>query len=64
MVINRKHMARAKLEQLKNGYSAYAETSEITDIIEKELSKLELNIHIDKTPLGAWFIPVSEQICE
>jgi putative aminopeptidase FrvX len=60
MVINRKEMARAKLKQLKNGFSAFAETSEVAEIIEKELAKLDLNIHVDRTPMGSWFIPVTD----
>jgi hypothetical protein len=60
MVINRKEMARAKIEQLKKGFSAFAETSEVTEIIEKELVNLDLNIHVDHTPMGSWFIPVTD----
>ncbi|MFC7442836.1 hypothetical protein [Laceyella putida] len=57
MIINRKEMARAKLEKLKNGYSAFAETKEVADIIEKELKKLDIPVHIDRTEHGCWFIP-------
>jgi hypothetical protein len=61
MIINRREMARSKIEELKNGYSAFAETSEVANFIEKELATLNLDIHVDRTPLGAWFIPVKEQ---
>ncbi|PRZ16067.1 MULTISPECIES: hypothetical protein [Laceyella] len=57
MIINRKEMARAKLEKLKNGYSAFAETQEVAEFIEKELEKLDLHVHIDRTEHGCWFIP-------
>ncbi|AUS08218.1 hypothetical protein C1X05_04815 [Laceyella sacchari] len=57
MIINRKEMARAKLEKLKNGYSAFAETQEVAEFIEKELEKLDLPVHIDRTEHGCWFIP-------
>jgi hypothetical protein len=60
MVINRKEMARAKIEQLKNGFSAFAETSEVAEFIEKELVNLNIPIHVDRTPMGSWFIPVTE----
>lgn len=60
MVINRKHMARAKIDQLKQGISAFAETAEVAHLIEKELSTLSMKVHIDRTPMGAWFIPVSD----
>lgn len=58
MVINRKHMARAKVEQLKQGVSAFAESTEVVHLMEKEISKQNLNVLIDRTPMGAWFIPV------
>jgi hypothetical protein len=60
MVINRKEMARAKIEQLKNGFSAFAETSEVAEFIEKELANLNIPIHVDRTPMGSWFIPVTD----
>lgn len=60
MVINRKEMAKAKIEQLKSGFSAFAETIEVADLIEKELQSLNLNVHIDRTPMGSWFIPVPD----
>lgn len=60
MVINRKEMARAKIEQLKQGFSAFAETSEVATIIEKELRDLDIDIHVDRTSKGSWFIPVNE----
>lgn len=60
MVINRKEMARAKLEQLKSGFSAFAETSEVAEIIEKELENLDIKVHIDRTPMGSWFIPETD----
>jgi hypothetical protein len=57
MIINRKRLAREKLEKLKKGYSAYAETEEVAKLIEKELANLNIRVHIDRTPIGCWFIP-------
>lgn len=57
MIINRREMARAKLEKLKKGYSAFAETKELVDLIEKEIEKLEIPVYIDRTEHGCWFIP-------
>lgn len=57
MIINRKQLAKEKLEQLKKGYSAFADTNEVAELIEKELANLNLHVVIDKTPVGAWFIP-------
>jgi len=57
MIINRKSLAKAKLEKLKNGYSAFAETKEVAEWLEKEIATLNLAVHIDRTPHGCWFIP-------
>ncbi|GAA5346823.1 hypothetical protein CLV97_10953 [Planifilum fimeticola] len=57
MIINRKSLARKKLESLKRGYSAYAETEEVARLIEKELAHLNMPVYIDRTPIGWWFIP-------
>ncbi|SFI82821.1 hypothetical protein [Thermoflavimicrobium dichotomicum] len=63
MIISRKQLAREKLEELKKGYSVYAETEEVAGYIEKELSSLDMTVHIDRTPLGCWFIPEASN-CE
>ncbi|GGE17293.1 hypothetical protein GCM10011571_18710 [Marinithermofilum abyssi] len=57
LIISRKKLARAKLEKLKRGYSAFAETEEVAELIEKELDGLDLQVHIDRTSVGTWFIP-------
>lgn len=57
MIINRKILAQEKLENLKRGYSAYAETEEVARLIQRGLAHLNLNVYIDRTPLGWWFIP-------
>ncbi|MGO4888699.1 hypothetical protein ACJ2A9_13130 [Anaerobacillus sp. MEB173] len=60
MIINKKELARAKVEKIKAGYSAYAETKEVTELVKKELAKLGIEVHIDQTELGSWFIPVKK----
>ncbi|SDW97243.1 hypothetical protein SAMN05444487_10878 [Marininema mesophilum] len=57
MIINRKQLAKAKIEKLKRGYSAYAESKEVAQLIEKELGRLNLPVFIDRTAIGYWFIP-------
>lgn len=61
MIISRKQMALAKVEELKQGYSAYAETAEVTRLIERELKRIDLPVHIDRTSQGCWFIPERKQ---
>ncbi|EGK07126.1 hypothetical protein ACFQ49_10140 [Kroppenstedtia eburnea] len=57
MIISRKRMAKAKVEKLKRGFSAYAETKEVADLIEKELAQLDLPVIVEQTQIGYWFIP-------
>ncbi|MBA4495270.1 hypothetical protein ACFO25_00140 [Paenactinomyces guangxiensis] len=57
MIINRKAIARAKIEKLINGYSAFAETQEVASLIEKEIAERNMAVHIDRTSMGCWFIP-------
>ncbi|SFS70993.1 hypothetical protein [Marininema halotolerans] len=57
MIINRKELVRAKIEKLKLGYSAYAESKAVAQLIEKELDRLNLPVFIDRTAIGYWFIP-------
>ncbi|QKG83935.1 hypothetical protein GXN76_05220 [Kroppenstedtia pulmonis] len=57
MIISRTQIALAKVEELKNGYSAYAETQEVARKMEKQLQGMDISVHIDKTPIGYWFIP-------
>lgn len=58
MIISRKKMANAKVNKIKNGYSAFAETKEVIDYIKKELENQKIPVHIDETEQGCWFIPM------
>jgi putative aminopeptidase FrvX len=64
MIISRKKIAREKIEKLKQGYSVYSETEEIIQYIEKEIKELGLKVHIDRTPIGCWFIPEEKNQAE
>jgi len=57
LIISRKRLAKAKVEKLKHGYSAYAETQEVATLIEKELNGMDLSVRVDRTPIGSWFFP-------
>ncbi|MGC4376107.1 hypothetical protein WD019_04090 [Fictibacillus sp. Mic-4] len=57
MIINRKEIARAKVKELQNGFSAFADTKEEAQLIKKEIEKLQIPVHEDVTDLGSWFIP-------
>ncbi|SHE76083.1 hypothetical protein SAMN05444392_10328 [Seinonella peptonophila] len=57
MIISRRKLAQSKVEEIKNGYSAFAETEEVAQLIENELKTLNIKVHIDRTEKGSWFIP-------
>lgn len=57
MIISRRQIAKAKVKKIKDGFSAFAETQEVIDLIRKDLDKLQIPVHIDKTEQGCWFIP-------
>ncbi|WP_018921721.1 hypothetical protein [Salsuginibacillus kocurii] len=61
MVMNRKELALHKVEKIKTGYSAFAESQEVTDMIRKELQKMDIDVYEDKTALGSWFIPSNKK---
>ncbi|TWI56978.1 hypothetical protein [Halalkalibacter nanhaiisediminis] len=61
MIINRKEMALKKVEKIKAGLSAFAETKEVSDLIRKELEKEDIKVHEDVTDMGSWFIPTKEK---
>jgi hypothetical protein len=57
-VMNRKKLVKEKIDRIKNGFSAYAETVEIANLLKKEILALNLNVHEDVTEIGSWFIPI------
>ncbi len=60
MIISQREMARAKIERLKGGLSAFSETAQVTERIEKYIQEHGLRVHIDRTPFGNWFIPIKD----
>ncbi|MBB6452097.1 hypothetical protein HNQ94_000518 [Salirhabdus euzebyi] len=56
-VLSQSKLVEEKMQQLMNGYSAYAETEELIRLIERNVSKYDLDIILDQTDVGCWFIP-------
>lgn len=48
---------KEKVDRLKNGYSAYAESQEVATLLKKEIQALNLHVYEDVTEVGSWFIP-------
>ncbi|MES9689810.1 hypothetical protein ABWK31_20575 [Bacillus sp. JJ353] len=50
-------LARDKVNRIKLGYSAYAETDILAYLIKKELKAQNISVYEDVTDFGSWFIP-------
>ncbi|PSL44084.1 hypothetical protein B0H94_109146 [Salsuginibacillus halophilus] len=57
MVMNRKTLALKKVEKIKKGQAAFADASELADMIRRELNRQQLTVYEDVTELGYWFLP-------
>lgn len=56
-VLNRREMRDDKIDQLKQGRSVYAESSELIRLIKRGIEKNNLNVQIEQTNGGCWFTP-------
>nr|WP_239534324.1 hypothetical protein [Thalassobacillus pellis] len=50
-----------KVGHLMNGYTAYVETDELIRLMKREVSKHQLNVFLDQTDSGCWFIPLEPE---
>ncbi|WP_017186303.1 hypothetical protein [Alkalibacillus haloalkaliphilus] len=58
-VVCKRRMANEKINNLRNGYSAYAETEELIRLMKRRINSNNLDIYEDQTDIGCWFIPRS-----
>ncbi|MGP4071263.1 hypothetical protein ACTWQB_01755 [Piscibacillus sp. B03] len=56
-VLNKRQMADEKLNELLSGNTVYAETEELIRLMNRRIESHELDITIDETEIGCWFIP-------
>jgi hypothetical protein len=56
-IIHRKKLVKEQVDRIKNGYSAYAESVEVANLLKKEIQALNLQVYEDVTEVGFWFIP-------
>jgi hypothetical protein len=54
---DRKMIVDEKTKDLMNGFSAYAETDELIRLLQRNISKHEMDVYLDQTDIGCWFIP-------
>lgn len=57
MIIPAKSLVVENMKRLKNGETAFAESTEVIRLLERDIARENLNVFIDKTPAGCWFIP-------
>lgn len=57
MISNLRETAKAKAKQVQDGYSAFAESAEMIRLLKRELKKRRIDVHVDETNIGSWFIP-------
>jgi len=51
-------LRKEKMNLLKKGFSAYAESPELIRLIKRDISRNSLYVLYDETPTGCWFIPL------
>ncbi|QDP40851.1 hypothetical protein [Radiobacillus deserti] len=56
-IIHTRRLVDEQMDRLANGYSAYAETNELTRLMQREINKRNLPVILDQTESGCWFIP-------
>lgn len=60
-IIDHKQMAKDKVERIRNGISAFAESADLVQLIKKEIELQNLKVHEDVTEFGSWFIPIQPE---
>ncbi|MEQ6377793.1 hypothetical protein RZN22_05060 [Bacillaceae bacterium S4-13-58] len=61
LVLSGHRLVREKTERLMNGYSAFAETQDLIRLIEREITRHNLEVYRDVTENGCWFIPIESK---
>ncbi|WP_026690652.1 hypothetical protein [Alteribacter aurantiacus] len=56
-IMSRSKLAKEKVQRIQAGFSAFAETQEVTDLIRKEIKSMGLDVIEEQTDAGSWFIP-------
>jgi hypothetical protein len=57
LIMNERTIRDCKLEQLRNGRTAYAESKEVIRLVKRDIERYGLDVYYDETPTGCWFIP-------
>lgn len=57
MIIRERTLCNQKMESLKNGQNAFAESENLIHLIEKEVARENLDVLFERTPSGCWITP-------
>ncbi|GAA0600920.1 hypothetical protein GCM10009001_16770 [Virgibacillus siamensis] len=60
-IMNTRRIRDEKIAQLLSGRTAYAETQEMIRLITRSIERNNINVHLDNTTSGCWFIPMDEK---
>ena len=61
MIIEPKVLVKQKIEQLKNGKNAYAESEEVLRLLKRDIARENLNVIFDETRDGCWIYPQTDE---
>lgn len=57
LILNRRKIIEEKVNQLKNGYTAFAESQEVIRLLTRAVNKHGIAVYLDHTDSGCWFVP-------
>ncbi|WP_077327464.1 hypothetical protein [Virgibacillus siamensis] len=57
-IINKQRIRDEKIAQLLSGRTAYAESQEMIRLVTRSIERNNIHVHLDKTNMGCWFIPL------
>ncbi|GGJ96816.1 hypothetical protein GCM10007063_19080 [Lentibacillus kapialis] len=60
-VMSYRRLRDAKIAELKEGKTAYAESAELIRLMQRSIDREGLYVHRDHTNTGCWFIPLPAQ---
>lgn len=61
MIISDRELCNQKIESLKNGHNAFAESEKLIGRIEKAVAEENLEVLFERTPAGCWITPIKEK---
>ncbi|GLO66843.1 hypothetical protein M3E13_15025 [Oceanobacillus kimchii] len=60
--IHLRRIRDTKMQLLRQGITAYAETEELIRLLKNSIKKENLSVQYDYDHAGCWFVPITNQI--